>query len=323
MPEYKNLKNNYYKIISNGNIEKNKVEFDIFLYLTTTHLTAQTRKPVIYFQFYRNTYPTPIAIFQCTAPLDGLCHSAPSAPFGSIQCQDDCSKEEIDYFIKSIIEQLNFRRVKNLQINHYAYCYSEPHAEVIASLYATNGFRCSKEKINHHIPVSAQHFRELIVPAEHRRLKKCERSALIAQMDTDSDPGKIYQFLSYCRQVKGYVLPLSQSQLTTLIVHFPNHVRTFSVQLAGKIIAMVVTIRVNSRILYNFLIDSLPEFNKYSPTVMLVNCVYQYCQQQKIEILDLGTSLDQSGREKASLIRFKENIGGVRSVKKSFCIRLN
>ncbi|HEV7381751.1 MAG TPA: GNAT family N-acetyltransferase [Dyadobacter sp.] len=312
-----------YTIISRDGVEKNKVNFDIFLYLTTDHLATQTNNPIFYYYLYRNNCVAPIAIFQCTYPDSGISVSAPSAPFGSIQCQDDVTRQETEFFLKSILTNLISSSAKELYINHYASCYSELHANVISEIFLSNGFQCSQTTVNHHITVSAQKFSQIIRPAERRRLKKCERSSLIAQLIPDPEPEVLYQFLSHCRALKGYRLPLNLSQLTTLFQKFPTQIRVFIVTLAENMLALSITIRVNNRILYNFLTDSLPEYQTYSPTVMLIDQIYQYCQLENIEILDLGTSLDQFGHKKQSLIRFKENIGGVASEKKSFYLKLD
>ncbi|MCF2488241.1 hypothetical protein L0659_08700 [Dyadobacter sp. CY347] len=79
-----------------------------------------------------------------------------------------------------------------------------------------------------------------------------------------------------------------------------------------------MTVRVNDQILYNFLSGDLPEYRVYSPVVMLMDCVYQYCQREKIRMLDLGISLDENGVYKPSLGRFKRNIGGQECLKMTY-----
>ena len=51
--------------------------------------------------------------------------------------------------------------------------------------------------------------------------------------------------------------------------------------------------------------------------------IYEYCQEEKVKILDLGISLDHLGKEKPSLIRFKKNIGGIPSEKITYIKHLD
>jgi hypothetical protein len=322
MIEFKKFTKKNYIVVANHSIQEDEFNFDLFLYLTTIHLRTQSRSKVNYFHLYRKGNLLPIAIFQCIIISDRTCQSAPSAPFGSIQCQDDCSPEEIDVFVKSIVAHITAKGGRELHINHYANCYAH-HASLISDIYLRNGFRCSKSVTNQHIPVSDQSFLELIRPAEHRRLKKCQRAGFKSQRDGHTDPSILYHFLSYCRAAKDYQLSMDQCQLELLLTTFPTQVQIFTVTQLEKIIAGAVIIRVNKKICYYFLADSLPEYKAYSPMVMLIGCVYQYCRQEEIRILDLGTSLDQHGAEKSSLIRFKENVGGVRSQKNSFRKKLS
>ncbi len=52
--------------------------------------------------------------------------------------------------------------------------------------------------------------------------------------------------------------------------------------------------------------------------VLLNSYLYEYAQSEGIVLIDLGVSLDHTGREKASLMRFKENLGAERSEKVTY-----
>ena len=52
--------------------------------------------------------------------------------------------------------------------------------------------------------------------------------------------------------------------------------------------------------------------------VLLNGYLYEYAQSAGIELIDLGVSLDHQGTEKASMMRFKENLGAEKSEKVTY-----
>ncbi len=79
-----------------------------------------------------------------------------------------------------------------------------------------------------------------------------------------------------------------------------------------------MTVRVRDDILYTFLPASNPAYHAYSPLVLLMDGLFEYCQQQQIRLLDLGVSLDGNHQPKPSLLRFKRNLGALESPKVCF-----
>lgn len=96
----------------------------------------------------------------------------------------------------------------------------------------------------------------------------------------------------------------------------------FTVRDGAQLAALTVAVRVRSDILYNFLPASPLAYRPFSPMVMLLDEVVAYCRRQNIRVLDLGTSLDGDHQPKASLMRFKRNLGAQESPKLIFEKRL-
>ncbi|MCE7058802.1 GNAT family N-acetyltransferase [Dyadobacter sp. CY343] len=112
-----------------------------------------------------------------------------------------------------------------------------------------------------------------------------------------------------CRTTKGYYISISENELQVLLTQFPNDFLTFTATKNNEIIALVIVVRVNEKILYTFLSSYRPDFAAFSPIVFLTQKIYEYGQRNGFEILDLGTSLDHLGAHKESLSRFKRNLG--------------
>ena len=92
----------------------------------------------------------------------------------------------------------------------------------------------------------------------------------------------------------------------------------FCVKDRENIACLTLTVRVNEGILYNFCPADNLDYRTYSPSVMLTEGLYEFSQRSGIGVLDLGISVDADGNLKPTLVRFKENLGGVVSEKWTF-----
>lgn len=244
--------------------------------------------------------------------------SPPCAPFGGVQCDASCQEQELVFFLNCIREWITFHSGKRLVIKTAPCCYEPLLHDLLHNIYLSTKLVVSHTSLNSHIAVRTNAFAAQIRPAEKRRLRKARNAGMEAKLDNDLPPASVYAFLEKCRLKKSYRMSLSLFQITLLREKFPEKYQVFTVMNGSQIIALTLTVRVNESILYNFLCGDLQEYRVYSPVVLLLECVYKFCQQQKIKILDLGISLDQNGFHKPSLIRFKRNIGGQDSVKLTY-----
>lgn len=199
---------------------------------------------------------------------------------------------------------------KKIIIKTHPENYDIPAHKRLFACYKLAGYRLKEIFRNHIITVTNHSFSNMIRVAENRRLKKCHKAEFIVTVMENPNIVMVYDFIKVNRDRLGYSLSLTFHELKNLAEIFPDEIKVFSVSDHDKLIALAVTVRVNKNILYNFLPADVPEYRQYSPMVLLMDGIYRYCQEQKISTIDLGVSLDHLGKEKPSLIRFKENIGG-------------
>ncbi|MCF0053784.1 hypothetical protein LXM25_27170 [Dyadobacter sp. LJ53] len=284
--------------------------FSAFLYLTPGHLATQTTDIVYAFHLQRRNSARVLAIFQCVEQPANVWISPPNAPFGGIQCAIGCTDSELTFFARCIIDWMKGRSGKKLVIKTAPFCYQPILHNLLHNVYINTGFAVIQCFANSFIPVDQNNFISRIKSAEKRKLKKAIAAGFQAAILPELPCATVYEFLAQCRDQKGYRMPLTLWQIENLRQKFPDTYRVFAVMDKAKIIALTLTVRVNNKILYNFLCDDLLSYRVYSPMVMLTEAVYNHCQQEHIEILDLGISLNENGDHKPSLSRFKKNISG-------------
>lgn len=293
------------------------MRFDPYIYSTSKHIFTQTLNQVSCFFLFRNNEIGAAAIFQCISQVDKNWISPVRAPFGGIQCDKLCTINEISFLLECIELWILQCGGNKLIIKTAPSCYNLTTSKLLSHCYLLHGYN-GKKDINYSVPVTSSLYVNCISSPEKRRLKKCRSAGFISGIYKDPSPEIVYEFLSSCRIERGYDLSMNLSQLDELLISFPNDITVFTVTDQTIIIALAVTICVNQSILYHFLSSSLSSYSQYSPAVMLIEAVYNFCQNKKITILDLGISLDHQGIEKESLIRFKKNIGGIESDKMTY-----
>ena len=212
--------------------------------------------------------------------------------------------------LECIKHWISLRKGKTLTVKTAPRCYNPYSHTTLHDCYLNTGFYPIRTLANHYIPVSHTAFQCIIKPSEKRRLRKSKTAGLSAVLNSTVSTAEAYSFLKQCRECNGYSLSISLFQLEILRLTFPDKFLIFTVFDETKIVALTVAVFAGDQILYLFLSAYLQAYSTYSPHVLLVEKIYEYCQQHDINILDLGISLDSQNAHKDSLSRFKENIGG-------------
>jgi len=112
-------------------------------------------------------------------------------------------------------------------------------------------------------------------------------------------------------------LSLTFEQLHDMVKAYPELYFIFGVSQQNTLAAASICVKNMANILYHFYPASSTTFLSYSPMVMLYEHIFSFCLNNGIEFLDLGTSMLPSGPNKG-LVTFKERMGGMKSVKKTY-----
>jgi len=280
------------------------------LYFSLEHLRTQASGEIYTFMLFRQNNKYAAAIFHCSRDPEDNWHSPIAAPFGGIQSDRKCTENELTFLLNCVKKWVILFSGKKLTVKTAATAYDPEMHTLYHNCYSNTGFIQEHVYPNHFIPVSPAFFSDRITAAEKRRLKKAEAANFTSGPDFTVSCKAAYDFIQENRRQKGYSVSISFQQMQRLMRNFPENFRIFTVKDTNRIIALSMTVRVNERVLYHFLSADLCSYRQFSPTVKLLESIYQFCQEQQIKVLDLGISVDENGMQKPSLSRFKKNVGG-------------
>jgi hypothetical protein len=212
--------------------------------------------------------------------------------------------DQIEDFVQFALGKLKEEQINEIHMLTPASIYHLEHTEIVKAILLKAGFALKVGIPNHHIQIEGFALSEKMHTMEKRRLYKCQKAGFAFKEEPLSELANVYNFVLACRKEKGWHLSMTLEDLQKAASTFPENYKLFSVYDGSHQIAATVAIIVNSHILYNFYPAALLSYQTYSPTVMLTNGLYQYCQHKDMGILDLGTSASEA------LERFKMHIGG-------------
>lgn len=218
--------------------------------------------------------------------------------------------------------QLRERGGNSVMLKNQPEIYSDKKNQLLYAVLHTLGYSILKEETSAIIPVSSKPFEAGLHKSEKKRLRKCRESALTFEVIPPNQLQKVYMFLEACRHEKGYSLSMSFEEIEKLTTVFAERIILTTVIDKNQIVAANITIRVYDHVLYNFYHDHAGEYDLLSPVVLLNEGLYELCQKDKIQFLDLGTS-NIEDKLNESLLNFKLNLGAKTSRKLTFSKKFN
>jgi hypothetical protein len=239
------------------------------------------------------------------------------APFGSFEFKKEIDAAILFDFINFVTADLGKRGAKQFLIKQIVDGYQIHKNAIINTLLLNLGFTIVNAEAANLILVNSVSYETKLHPWEKRKLKQARKQHFDFHVLKTNKLTNIYTFIETCRAEKKYTLSMPLQALKRLEQAIPGALQLFSVQHGKELMAACITIRVSPQILYTFYYDHAVAHQKTSPVVMLIEGIYQYCLQNSIELIDLGTAALE-GKPNFSLLTFKQHLGANYSTKFTF-----
>lgn len=284
----------------------------LYLYNEANHLRLQSGTGWHLFEWLDSSDEL---IARIAFHVSGQIASSPArAPFGSIELFKKATQSLLIEFLEVVYWQLQDLGVKEIIIRSFPDLYSSVNSKYVYATLTAMEFEKTTE-VDSLIKVSRTPFEKIIKPSERQKLKKSTMKFQFQQTDT-SRLKAIYTFIKQCRDEREQSLSMKLGDLEKLTITFPERIYFFEAGRA-ELAAAAIVIRVSDKILYTFYYAHHSKFNRISPIVFLMAGIYKFAQQEKIRMIDLGTSMTE-GKINQSLLHFKKSIGGHLSRKVAF-----
>lgn len=249
---------------------------------------------------------------------DNQAYSPFRAPFGSIEFSDETTLQQLEYFIEELEKFLKEKQIVKFKIVSYPECYAPEKATLLSYCLLKQGYTIPLAELNYHLQVTnEENLISNFHDSEKRRYKKCVEQGFVADVEQPTDVTEAFELIKKARESKGYPVSMKPEEFAKLFKEFPKDYFLFTVRDKDKLIAAATGVRISSNILYYFLPADDADYKNYSPTVLLIKGMHDFCLQHNITILDLGIA-SSDAVPNYGLINFKQHLGGKPSLKYTF-----
>lgn len=247
----------------------------------------------------------------------GVARSPLRSPFGSVEFSEALPAAVLFAFLQFVEKKLIERGVTRVMIKSYPQAYAERQSVMLQTFLLNLGYGVVNAEMASVIDVTATPAVRNFHRSERRKLNKARAAGFSFKKLSNESLPDVYTFIHGCRREKDYVLSMTLSDLHLAISRFPDQYLLFAVFQHNRMAAASITIRAKERILYDFYHDHDAAFDYYSPVVLLVEGMYNFCYANNIGMIDLGTSTID-GMPNFSLLHFKQYLGGKPTPKLTF-----
>jgi hypothetical protein len=250
--------------------------------------------------------------------IDGTTARSPfRAPFGSFDLGSELSARHLFKFVEDIGTKLRDRGVTEIILRNPPREYDVAGYSLLETCLINQGYSVGDAEVSAIIPVRGEPFVGMIRNSEKLRILQAARAGLSFRILSHDQIPFVYEFILRCHEEKKYRLSVSCDDLMRTVKEFPKDYHLFGVFDDEEICAAAVSVRVTRNVLWNFMVNQDTAYNPLSPSVFLMQGIYNYCVEHGIALFDLGTSA-LHGRPNFSLLDFKLHLGAVPVSKLSF-----
>ncbi len=243
--------------------------------------------------------------------------------FGSVSLNENLDFLILDNFLTVLVRYLISNGARELRIK----CAPSSHDNVLFSklfsILTRNNFITECIDVNYDLLINDRNFIDIIDYGNIKRMRKMLKCGFVAEKVCNASLCQVHRVIAENRTRLGVVVSMSEDQLRNMIDIFPSRVHLFAVYRdiqRTEILASAVCIAITDSILYVLYWGDVADMGSFSPVVLLAKTIYEYCQENGFELLDVGIST-LKGIPNFGLVKFKQNLGFVESLKVEFCTK--
>lgn len=286
----------------------------LYLYNTPTHLLLQSPHGWLVFELINPKAEVCARI--CVNVNRNVAASPVRAPFGSCEIYLKISTVTLGRFFSFVETALKQKGIKQFTIKNWPVLYQATQSthlyEVLVGKLKFNLI----QEVTSIIIVNKSPLKARMKISE--RQKAIKSSKLFSfNLCTPTQFKEVYNFILACRKSREQSLSLSWKELKQTIAALPERFLFFSLTNEAGIAAGAIVICVSDIVWYTFYYAHDSKYNKVSPIVHLLDCIYVHAAKENVKLIDLGTSMVK-GKVNEPLLHFKQSVGALTVPKITF-----
>lgn len=269
-----------------------------------------------YYQLCSATTKDVLATVHFTETAPGQFKSPATGTFGGFCCAKDVPLDTLERFVVCVEKHLLEHEAREIHIALAPAIHDLQLFSISFNLLTRHGYKVIRHELNHHLVVNSAALLDRMEYGNQKRYRKCLREGFKAHRLDGSRYAEAYAVIASNRQRKGFPITMSFPQIMEMVRVFGERIKFFAVYREELLVASAICIDIDGRILYVFYWGDIDNMQSHSPITLLVAQIYEYCQIDHYEILDIGIST-VAGDPNYGLVRFKRGLGCTESLKLS------
>jgi Acetyltransferase (GNAT) domain len=295
-----------------------KADFDPYLFNSRTHRLTQAKTGWKEFHLLDHKKKLILSSIYFHAS-DWFATSPARAPFGGFELSQHVSPKDFWEFFLQISHALEIETINHIEIQLPPALLMTNHSMVISTL-VSQEYEVIQAEPNCTLMVDDIPLKDKMGKDKKVKLRHGMKAGLTFETLPLSNLHEVYSFIELFRKKLNRKLSMTLVELQSTIAKMPKSFFMVGVYLKGTLVAACICVRVSKSIVYTFYSAHDSAFDKISPRVFLLDGLYNWCSQNKIKFLDLGTSTWE-GKPNFNLLDFKMRIGSTMTTK--FRLRKN
>jgi len=259
-----------------------------------------------YFQWL--VHERPVLTLNLSETEEGCYVSPVRGTYGGIDGITNVRHSESIAFINEVERFLNERGASKVRVILPPSFHDLHGVSLQQFLLESQGYHSVFCDINYSAPVDAAAFETRTCRDSKRRLKKLRSGGLSVTRGGSEMLEKVYGLIEVHHSAKNFRLSMTMEQLALMLNVYPDNFELFCGELDGVCIAAVIGVHLNDNIFYIFKIADLPGYERFSPSIAMVQACYDHAYQCGCKFLDYGIS-SVAGVPNLGLMNFKRGLG--------------
>lgn len=230
-----------------------------------------------------------------------------SAPFSCPQVYNEMS------FEKSCKMSFSFLRDKLSKPIQFIY------NPLFSGFIKFQNYRVLNVELNHYIEIDQDSFMNKL-PQKRRKqkLRALKRGDYAVEYIGIDQWESIYKQNLRWRIEKGHQNFIPLKLMLQFKNAFPENYLGFQLKNSNELIGCAFVVKVSHKYLYLYSLITNPEYDKYEPSLLLYDKIFDYAKENDIQLLDLGTSMKLNGDIHKNIANYKKDIGALAMRKYTF-----
>jgi hypothetical protein len=287
------------------------------IFNTSEFFNLHKNGKAFYFQLCLGHPRQSVGVVHFTEVEPGWFRSPRRGTFGGFEFNRPLRVEIVERFAEEVEEVLKENGAHRIELLDPPAIFDPCNAGVLANVLCRRGYVPRTPDLAYLLRIDAAPLWEKLKPSRRQRIHRCQRQGITVSQVCPDRHKDVYDVIVENRNARHFPVTMTYDAIQQMVHAFPDRLLFFGAFDGSAMIASSICVKVSNSVLYVFYWGDRPGYEHLSPVTLLAQCIYDYAQQARFNLIDFGTATN-GGVPIYGLINFKREIGCFPSPKPAY-----